>query len=271
MPQNTDKSRMLTCPVKRNVALNDVYHLIDFTLPIEGWSRPEGFTFEAGQFVQVDCRPGGTMLRRPISIYRYDETSGMVSMIVQRVGKGSTYLTQLHPGDLINIVGPLGNSFSIDRSRVGQRPLLVAGGVGLAPMMMLASKLHAVDKTIRPHLLVGARTAELIVLQDEIARLGCTYGFTTDDGSLGTHGNVLSHPSLSSEEYSMVYTCGPRPMMRAVRAWAMERGLNGEASLENLMACGVGACLCCVENTVHGGNVCTCTEGPVFSFDDLIW
>ena len=104
-----------------------------------------------------------------------------------------------------------------------------------------------------------------------IAQIGCSYSYTTDDGSYGTRGAVLAAPERELDNYSMVYTCGPRPMMRAIHKWAKAHNVPGQASLENLMACGVGACLCCVENIANQGNTCVCTEGPVFNFDQLLW
>lgn len=261
---------MLDAVVIRNEQVATRYHLLSLKLEVLPQGSPWLDGVAPGQFVQIDCRKGGVLLRRPISIYEWSSAERCVSLLVQRVGRGSNYICDLREGDQVNLIGPLGTPFATDEHIAGPRPLLVAGGVGMAPIIMLARYLQAMEG-VRPHLIVGARTSSLLILRDEIDQIGCSYSYTTDDGSYGTRGLVLAAPELQDEDYSMVYTCGPRPMMRAMHAWAGQHHIAGQASLENLMACGVGACLCCVENIADKGNVCVCTDGPVFYFNQLLW
>ena len=217
-----------------------------------------------GQFVEVlvEGEPG-VMLRRPISVHDVDEAAGTLSLLIQTVGKGTRRLSQLAVGDRLNLVYPLGHGFTTALP-TGSHALLVGGGAGIAPLFHLAKTLksNGVECTI----LLGGRTAELIPVRDEFLLYG-TLCLTTDDGSLGHKGLVVSHPAFS-QKYDIVYTCGPTPMMKAVARSAAERGLRCEVSLENMMACGVGACLCCVTDTDEGHR-CVCKDGPVFDISTM--
>ena len=153
-----------------------------------------------------------------------------------------------------------GHGFSLE----GTHTLLVGGGAGIAPLLHLSKCLSA--KGIHPTILLGGRTAALIPVQKEFEPYG-TIGFATEDGSLGEKGLVTQH-SLFSADYDHIYTCGPTPMMKAVARYALEKGIECEVSLENMMACGIGACLCCVTDTVDG-HKCVCKEGPVFDVTKL--
>lgn len=213
---------------------------------------------EPGQFVEVlieGCRE--VMLRRPISVHDVDEKTNTLSLLVQIVGNGTRQLGSLKIGDSLNIVYPLGHGFTVEAS--GQRPLLVGGGAGIAPLLYLSKALA--DMNVRPTVLLGGRTADLIPVQDEFLPYAEVL-IATNDGSRGHHGVVTTHPAFT-QSYSMIYTCGPTPMMKAVARSAAERGLRCEVSLENMMACGVGACLCCVTETDQGHR-CVCKDGPVF-------
>ena len=217
-----------------------------------------------GQFVEVrvDGEPG-VMLRRPISVHDVDPDAGTLSLLVQVVGKGTRRLSQLAEGDRVNVVYPLGHGFTVDLP-ASSRALLVGGGAGIAPLFYLSKVLKAkgVDCTI----LLGGRTAELIPVRDEFRPYG-TVCLSTDDGSLGHNGLVVENPAFA-EQYDIIYTCGPTPMMKAVARSAAERGIRCEVSLENMMACGVGACLCCVTDTDHGHR-CVCKDGPVFDITNM--
>ena len=217
-----------------------------------------------GQFVevQVEGEPK-VMLRRPISIHDVDEKEGTMTLLIQIVGNGTRRLAELKEGDKLNVVYPLGHGFSLDLA-AGSRAVLVGGGAGTAPLLHLSKVLKAkgVDCTI----ILGGRTESLIPVRDAFAAYG-RLCIATDDGSLGHHGLVTQHPAFG-EHYDMVYTCGPTPMMKAVARSAAERGLRCEVSLENMMACGVGACLCCVTDTDQGHR-CVCKDGPVFDISTL--
>lgn len=217
-----------------------------------------------GQFVEVlvEDEPR-VMLRRPISVHDVDPEAGTLSLLIQVVGNGTRRLSLLQVGDHLNLVYPLGHGFTTDLP-AGSRALLVGGGAGTAPLLHLAKELKA--KGVQCTILLGGRTANLIPVRNEFQPYG-TLCLTTDDGSMGHKGLVVSHPAFS-EPYDMIYTCGPTPMMKAVARSAAERGLRCEVSLENMMACGVGACLCCVTDTDEGHR-CVCKDGPVFDISTL--
>lgn len=220
-----------------------------------------------GQFVQVKIDGSSTtFLRRPISIC--DAGQQTLTLLVRAAGDGTRRLVEASEGDVINIILPLGNGFPLPQRPAECRPLLIGGGVGTAPLYLLAKSLLAAGVP-EVNMLVGARSKDMLLMRaefDEIARLHVT----TDDGSEGVKGLVTEHPVLSEGEFTDIYCCGPAPMMKGVAAVARKAGINCFVSLENMMACGLGACLCCVENTVRG-NVCVCTEGPVFNINELTW
>lgn len=222
-------------------------------------------SMRAGQFVQVSVPGGITLLRRPISICNYIAESGELWLLIARVGRGTRAILDLKVGDRLDIILPLGNGFDVEQS---QRPLLVGGGVGIAPMFYLAQAFA--DRGIRPSVLLGGRTDKHIVLRNLFAPIADVY-ITTDDGSLGLQGRVTDHDILMSGDSDAIYCCGPHPMMRAVAQIAEQRGIHCEVSLENTMACGIGACLCCVQDTLEEGNICVCTEGPVFNSKSIKW
>ena len=253
-----------------------------------------------GQFVEVrvDNSPS-TFLRRPISINFVDYEQNELWLLVATVGAGTRRMAQLQAGDRLNCVLPLGNGFSSlspltvqgDLQSPHLSPLLVGGGVGVAPLLYLGKTLH--DAGTEPTFLLGARTAGDLLMLDEFEKYGRVF-VTTEDGSMGERGFVTNHTLLNNEAFDLIQTCGPTPMMKAVARYAREKGIECEASLENLMACGLGACLCCVEkvlsdeslvmsdvtqqksiNTQHSTlnthNVCVCKEGPVFNIKRLLW
>lgn len=217
-----------------------------------------------GQFVEVLVEGSSkVMLRRPISIHDVDVDARRLSLLIQIVGNGTRRLSQLDAGDRINVMYPLGRGFTVDMPS-DSHALLVGGGAGIAPLLYLAKELH--HRGVRCTVLLGGRTAELIPVRDEF-RPYAEVGFTTEDGSLGNKGFVINHPSFESK-YDIIYTCGPTPMMKAVARSAAERGLRCEVSLENMMACGLGACLCCVTDTDQGHR-CVCKDGPVFDISTM--
>lgn len=223
-----------------------------FTLTLEHPSKME--KIEAGQFVEVEVAGAkDVFLRRPISIH--DVEDNRIKLLVQVVGKGTRKLAEMKTGDTVNVIYPLGHGFSI----IGQRPLLVGGGAGIAPLLHLAKCYNA--KSARPTILLGGRTAELIAVKEEFREYGELL-FATEDGSLGEKGLVTQHSRFAGD-YDHICCCGPTPMMKAVARYAREKGTSCEVSLENMMACGVGACLCCVCDTDEG-HKCVCKEGPVF-------
>jgi dihydroorotate dehydrogenase electron transfer subunit len=220
-----------------------------------------------GQFaeVRVDGSPT-TFLRRPISVHFVDYERNEIWFLIQVIGDGTKKLAELKSGDFLNTILPLGNSFTepVDKS---SKILLIGGGCGVAPLLYLGS--HFKYKGFEVNFLLGARSKEDILQKSEYERFGNVY-ITTEDGSLGEKGFVTRHPLLNAPNVDYYYTCGPTPMMKAVAALAAKNKAICEVSLENTMACGIGACLCCVTDTVDG-HICVCTEGPVFNITKLKW
>lgn len=248
--------------IRSNQALNEQNHLIVAT-PTDGRLLPPMLP---GQFVQilVDNSPQ-VFLRRPISINFVDYDKNELWLLIQRVGEGTRRICEVLPGDTMNIIYPLGNSFTFPEKK--GRFLLVGGGVGTAPLLFLGKELQERQHDV--HFLLGGRSGKDILQRDLFEELGTLY-CTTEDGSLGERGYVTNHSLLEQNKYDFIYTCGPKPMMVAVARYANEKQIPCEVSLENLMACGFGACLCCIEKTTRG-NVCACTEGPVFNTNTLTW
>lgn len=228
-----------------------------------------------GQFleIRVDSSPK-TFLRRPISINYVDRQNNELWILVACVGDGTRRLAQLKDGDTLNCMLPLGNGFSLPSVPIGKKILLIGGGVGVAPLLYLGATLK--ESEIEPTFLLGARKQSDLLMISEIEKYGRVL-VTTEDGSLGERGFVTNHSVLQQEHFDMIQCCGPTPMMRAVARYARDKGIECEVSLENLMACGLGACLCCVEKVLSGEtaqhitNVCVCKEGPVFNIKRLLW
>ena len=224
------------------------------------------YSIQPGQFVQVridDCKE--TFLRRPISINNVDPEARELELLVRDAGDGTHWLCNLCEGKVLNLLLPLGNGF--DYAASGARPLLVGGGVGVAPLLYLGKILK--QQGVEPTFLLAAKTAADLLLVEEFKKVG-NVRISTDDGSAGAPGLVTFNPALE-ENWTRIYVCGPKPMMVGIAKIAHERGVECEVSLENTMACGLGACLCCVEDTKEHGNVCVCTDGPVFNAQDLKW
>lgn len=218
-----------------------------------------------GQFVEIlVSQSPNTFLRRPISINFLDRESNELWLLVRDAGEATHYLINSKPGMTYNVVLPLGNGFSTEG--IGETPLLLGGGVGVAPLLYLGKVLA--DKGVKVRFALGGRSASDLLMLDEFKKYGEVF-VSTDDGTAGDPGVVTANRVFSTE-ISHIACCGPTPMMKAVARIAAERGISCEVSLENHMACGLGACLCCVEDT-RDGNVCVCTEGPVFNIEKLKW
>lgn len=242
--------------------LSAMYSLLKLR-PASGDALPP---MRPGQFVQVKVSGcADVFLRRPISINFVDTQKGELWLLVRRAGAATEVLCDMEAGSLLNIILPLGNGFSMPQ-RKDSRILLVGGGVGVAPLLFFGQVLK--ESGYKPSFLLGARTREDLLQLELFEKIGDVYT-STENGSHGEPGLVTKHSVLNSG-IEQIFCCGPAPMMKAVAAVARTIGADCEVSLENMMACGVGACLCCVEKTVKG-NVCVCTEGPVFNINKLTW
>ncbi|WP_072530831.1 dihydroorotate dehydrogenase electron transfer subunit [Bacteroides ilei] len=255
------KKYILDLTVTENIRLHSNYVLIKLT---QSDPLPEMLP---GQFAEIRVDGSNTtFLRRPISINYVDRKANEVWFLVQLVGDGTRKLATVQKGDIVNVVLPLGHGFTIPATPE-TKVLLVGGGVGTAPMLYLG---EALLKTgCKPTFLLGARSANDLLQLEQFGALGDVYT-TTEDGSMGEKGYVTMHSVLRERKFDMIYTCGPKPMMMAVAKYAKTADIDCEVSLENTMACGVGACLCCVEKTDEG-HVCVCKEGPVFNIKKLLW
>ena len=216
----------------------------------------------AGQF--VDIMIDGKYLRRPISVCHAAE--GRLTLMYKVVGEGTAVMSGMAPGTKLDIMAPLGNGFNV--SACAESALLVGGGLGAAPMYFLAKELLAQGKKVS--VVLGFNRAPELVLIEDFRGLGIEPMIATMDGSVGTKGFVTDAIAQNKPEYDIFYTCGPLPMMKAVARYAASNGIPCQVSLEHRMACGIGACLCCVEDT-KDGNLCVCKEGPVFNIERLKW
>lgn len=255
------KKFILDLTVNSVEALSDKHVLIKLT---DDKPLPEMLP---GQFVEVrvDNSPS-TFLRRPISINNVDYNRNELWLLVAAVGDGTRQLQKLQKGDRLNCMLPLGNSFTMPTDST-QKVLLVGGGVGVAPLLYFGKRIKAMGG--EPTFLLGARSAKDVLERELFEQVGRVF-ITTEDGSEGEKGFVTNHSVLAQEHFDRISTCGPKPMMMAVARYAFKNDIECEVSLENKMACGVGACLCCVEKTVEG-NKCVCKEGPVMNIKKLTW
>jgi dihydroorotate dehydrogenase electron transfer subunit len=239
---------------------------------------------QPGQFVMLRPRQAlPTMLRRPFGIFRTGcqppECAGLppreyLEILYKVVGQGTRIMSELHAGDQVELLGPLGRGFAVSDKQCAQ--LLVGGGIGLVPLFLLAEALLQRGQQVR--LLMGGRTRDDILAVTEFERLGVETYVSTDDGSLGEEGLVtrVLERKLAKYPCAEVYACGPMPMLAAVEQVCSARGVPLQVSLEAHMACGVGACLgCVVKGAGHSEQqpnyLCTCKEGPVFMADQLDW
>jgi dihydroorotate dehydrogenase electron transfer subunit len=247
--------------VMQNQAISDNMNLLLLR------SEEDLLPVTAGQFVNIEI-PGNpdVFLRRPFSVSDISPENNTLSVLVKVLGKGSYTLTRLEEGCKLSLVYPLGKGFTFPEN--GARILAVGGGSGIAPLLFLARTISGLGNEL--DILFGARSAQDHIVPDLYNSL-IRYFYTTEDGSLGETGLVTQHTVMNEiSGYDRVYACGPLPMMKAVAYFAKTAGVFCEVSLENLMACGFGVCLCCIEPTVKG-NLCVCTEGPVFNINDLLW
>lgn len=256
------KKEVKNLVVEDNIALNATNFLIKL-------ASPDSFpNIKPGQFVNVEIKDASEIfLRRPFSVFEVDQKNNTMSLIVKVLGRGSKKLTEIKKGEELSVIFPLGKSFTFPDS--DEKILLVGGGSGVAPMLFLAKESGLPKNNVS--LLLGARKKEDHIDVEEYEKYGNLY-FTTEDGSFGEKGFVTQHSVFKDnlKYFDKVYACGPDAMMKSIAAEAKKANVFCEVSLENLMACGFGVCLCCIEPTVRG-NLCVCTEGPVFNINDLKW
>ena len=224
-----------------------------------------------GQFVEIKVSDNyEPFLRRPFSIHRVKGNNIEISYEV--LGKGTDILSQRKPGEYLDVIGPLGNGFS----PVLRTPysVLVAGGMGVAPLLFFAEQTRIQNPESRIQILIGAKTKNQILCEKEFKKLGCTLKFSTDDGSRGFKGKVTDLlEDLLRTRYSVlstIYACGPKPMLEEISRISCKYNIRAQISLEEHMACGTGICFGCAVKTKYGYKR-VCKEGPVFNADEIIW
>ena len=222
-----------------------------------------------GQFVSVYSSDTARLLPRPISICEAEKETGILRLVYRIAGKGTEEFSHLQAGDTVRILGPLGNGYPVDRMDENKTAFLIGGGIGVPPLVQLAKSLPG-----RKIAVVGYRDSNLF-LKEDLEAAGAEVVIATEDGSVGTKGNVLDTIRENGLKADVIYSCGPTPMLRALKAYAQEAGTECWLSLEQRMACGVGACLACVcqskEKDEHSqvNNKRICAEGPVFNADEI--
>lgn len=238
--------------IRQEEIADDVYSM---------WIKSDNISREAvaGQFVALYCNDGSRILPRPISICEVDKEDGAVRLVYRIAGKGTDEFRKYHSGKLIEVMGPLGNGFPLK----SKKAFLIGGGIGIPPMLELAKQLECEKQII-----LGYRDRQTF-LANELKEHGEVY-IATEDGSVGTKGNVINAIEENSLDADIIYACGPTPMLRAIKNYGEEHGIETWISLEEKMACGIGACLACVcksKNKDHHTNVNNkriCKDGPVF-------
>ena len=236
-----------------------------------------------GQFIEVRCS-GGTdpLLRRPLSVHRISKN--WIEVLFEIVGKGTELLSMKVPGETLDVIGPLGNGFILPHDPCPS--IIIAGGVGVAPLLALAEELGSRVKSqgssekIKPLVLIGAKTKSHILCEKEFKKLGCKVSTSTEDGSKGYKGFItdLLTKEISAKRYplnAIIYACGPIGMLKAVSAIAKQHSVPCQVSLEEHMACGVGVCLGCPvkvrKDLVDHEYKMVCKDGPVFGSEQIIW
>lgn len=252
--------RIQDSKVKEIRLLNDDTYIINLQLPV----LPE--KIEAGNFAEIRIdNTSDVFLRRPLSVYSVDYDQKTIGFFIKIIGKGTKLLSKLDLGANVNLIYPLGNAFTtVNKKNI----LLIGGGSGIAPLVLLGKKQKEAGNEVT--FLLGGRTSNDIHIVEEFEEYGKVL-VTTEDGSLGEKGRITDHSAFQNiQEFTHIFTCGPDSMMKAIGKIAQANDIECEVSLENTMACGIGACLVCVTETTTG-NRCVCTDGPVFNVNELKW
>ncbi|MFH1782603.1 MAG: dihydroorotate dehydrogenase electron transfer subunit [Candidatus Omnitrophota bacterium] len=234
-----------------------------------------------GQFIQVRCSDSyEPLLRRPFGIHRITNHESRITILYEVVGKGTTILSKRRKGERLDVLGPLGNGFTLQdtRHKTQDTRILIAGGVGIAPLTFVAEAL--VKKKIKPIVLIGAKTKKAIVCSDDLKKMGLKVHIATDDGTLGHKGFVTDLfrdllPVACGLQPVTVYSCGPKLMLKKVSEICKKEKINCQVSLEETFGCGIGACLGCSCKIKDRRNKftykLTCKDGPIFKGEEVIW
>jgi len=250
------------CRVSRQVSLGTNYYLIELEAPVLAQ------TVSPGQFAMLCCGEGfDPFLRRPLSIHQVNKHLGLVSFLYKVRGKGMSWLSRRQSGDQVSLLGPLGRGFNC--SKPGSKGLLVGAGVGVAPLLFLASEL--VDRGWELFILMGGRSESGILRPDTFMEYG-EVKIATEDGTGGIQGSILEllADELEKSSFDRLFSCGPVAVLKGVQGMSKEKGIPAELSLDEWMACGVGACMGCVCQSADGSYLRVCREGPVFEAGEVV-
>ena len=240
--------------ISQECIAKDIYSMWISTKAIAREAKP-------GQFVSVYTKDASRLLPRPISLCEIDREKDALRIVYRIAGDGTREFSRLRAGDTIDILGPLGNGFPLEEAK-GKRVMLMGGGIGIPPMLETA-------KAIQGEKIIVSGYRDELFLTEELNAAGQQY-LATEDGSAGTKGNVLDAVKANRLEADLIFACGPTPMLRAIKAYALDKGIPCWVSMEEKMACGIGACLACVckstevdgHSQVHNKRICK--DGPVF-------
>lgn len=220
-----------------------------------------------GQFVNLYCKGESNLLPRPISICEINKIEGTINLVYAVVGKGTNEFSHIQEGESIEVLGPLGNGFMIDNSK--RKNIVIGGGVGAPPLLELIKHLKGeID------VYLGFRSIPILI--EDFEGYGAKVHIATEDGSVGFKGNILELLKKNNSGGDIIFSCGPKPMLRAVAGWAKNNAIPMQVSLEERMACGIGACVGCVckindKNEKDWQHKKVCKDGPVFWSDEVIW
>ena len=240
--------------ISQECIAKDIYSMWISTKAIAREAKP-------GQFVSVYTKDASRLLPRPISLCEIDREKDALRIVYRIAGDGTREFSRLRAGDTIDILGPLGNGFPLEEAK-GKRVMLMGGGIGIPPMLETA-------KAIQGEKIIVSGYRDELFLTEELNAAGQLY-LATEDGSAVTKGNVLDAVKANRLEADLIFACGPTPMLRAIKAYALDKGIPCWVSMEEKMACGIGACLACVckstevdgHSQVHNKRICK--DGPVF-------
>lgn len=266
------KKSLVNAPViaVRTIAQN----IFQLTLSAPNWAHQA----HAGHFVNVEIMQGGvTMWRRPFSVHRVDRQQGTLDLLVAIVGRGSNALSTIKPGEHLNLIGLLGNTFAFN-DKV-EEAIIIAGGIGIAPFLLFLQDIS--QREIKTTVFYGAKTAKQLCCLEDLQGLASQVYICTEDGSAGERGLVTQAAqrylsAAANTPGRALYTCGPTPMLKRVRDLSLEYGVSAQVSVENLMACGFGACVGCPVELQHptlDGQkyLLACKDGPVFPLQEIIF
>ena len=252
--------KQVMAEIIRHTSLSD--GIFDMTLKAEEIAKEA----KAGQFISVYLNNKSKILPRPISICGIDKEAGTLRIVYRTVGDGTKELSDYKEGEMVKILGPLGNGFT----QKDKKAILIGGGIGIPPMLELMKQLDC-DKIA----VLGYRDSDMF-LKDEFEAV-CDVKVATEDGSQGAKGTVIDAIEKYGVEGKVIYACGPMPMLKALAVYAEEHGMEAQISLEERMACGIGACLGCICKTkekdhhTNVNNTRICKDGPVFDAKEVVF